>query len=67
MTFEKAIKQSIKKYFEGVMPNAYIEANGGSFTYTPEYFDDLEKEADGQDKESKGKGKKEEDVVDEHD
>ncbi len=49
------------------MPNAYIEANGGSFTYTPEYFDDLEKEADGLDKKSKGKGKKEEDVVDELD
>jgi hypothetical protein len=42
MTFEEAIRLSIKAYMKGKIPQSVNEAKGG-LRYTPEYFDDLEK------------------------
>ena len=42
MTFEDAIKMSIKKYFEGRMPEELMKSSGKEMKYTMEYFDQLE-------------------------
>jgi hypothetical protein len=43
MTFEEAIVKSVKAYLEGDMPKELMEASKET-KYTPEYFDELEKE-----------------------
>lgn len=43
MTFEEAVRKSIKAYFNGKDPSALIEAKGG-IKYTREFFDKLEEE-----------------------
>jgi hypothetical protein len=42
MTFEDAIKMSIKKYFQGRMPEELEKSSGKEMKYTMEYFDQLE-------------------------
>lgn len=44
MTFEEAIRVSIKSYLEGRDPEAYLEAAGTQPKYTREYFDQLEED-----------------------
>lgn len=43
MTFEEAVRKSIKAYFEGKDPENLLEAMGGT-KYTREYFDEMEEE-----------------------
>jgi len=46
-TFEDIIRQSIKSFKKGKMPDQtkqLLEEEGGELKYTPEYFDELEKE-----------------------
>jgi hypothetical protein len=43
MTFEDAVRKSIKAYFEGKDPENLLEAMGGT-KYTREYFDEMEEE-----------------------
>lgn len=58
MTFEEAIRKSIKSYYEGKMPEAFMKESGPQ-KYTPEFFDEMEdKIVSGKD--SKKKKKKEE-------
>ena len=40
MTFEEAITESIRKYFEGIKPEKYSEIQNPK--YTKDYFDDME-------------------------
>ena len=42
MTFEEAVRKSIKAYFNGEDPTALIDATEGGAKYTREYFDELE-------------------------
>jgi len=45
-TFEDVIRQSIKSFIKGKMPEQtkmILEEEGGELKYTPEYFDELEK------------------------
>ena len=49
MTFEEAIRKSIKAYFNGQDPSALIETMEGGSKYTREYFDETEKELLGKD------------------
>jgi hypothetical protein len=43
MTFEEAIRKSIKAYFDGKDPSALIEAKGG-IKYDRAFFDKLEED-----------------------
>mgnify|MGYP003121811741 CR=1 FL=1 len=43
MTFEEAIVKSVKAYLDGTVPKELLEVSEDS-KYTPEYFDELEKE-----------------------
>lgn len=43
MTFEEAIIKSIKAYLDGEMPQELLEVSEDT-KYTPEYFDELEKD-----------------------
>lgn len=43
MKFEEAVRKSIKAYFEGRDPEAFLEAHG-DIKYTREYFDEVEEE-----------------------
>lgn len=44
MTFDEAVKKSIKSFMQGKMPtNTSALKNDGLF-YTPEFFDDLEEQ-----------------------
>jgi hypothetical protein len=46
-TFEDIIRQSIKSFKKGKMPEEtklLLEEEGGEVKYTPEYFDELEEE-----------------------
>jgi|TARA_R110000851_G_scaffold139_1_gene498 hypothetical protein len=63
MTFDDAIKKSIKVFLQGKMPSKTSELSPEGLFYTPEYFDTLEaelldaptestKEKDAKDKES---------------
>jgi hypothetical protein len=44
MTFEDAIRESIRKYYEGESFENYSKASGKAVKYTPEYFDRVEEE-----------------------
>tara|TARA_R100001377_G_scaffold35160_2_gene19405 strand:- start:831 stop:1025 length:195 start_codon:yes stop_codon:yes gene_type:complete len=44
MTFDDAIKKSIKVFLQGKMPMKTAELNAEGLFYTPEYFDALEEE-----------------------
>ena len=44
MTFQDAVKKSIKQFMDGKMPKNLMEVSGGEVKYTPEYFDQLEEE-----------------------
>ncbi len=61
-TFEDIIRQSIKSFRKGKMPEqtkALLEEEGGELKYTPEYFDELEKELlEQKEKEDKKEAKK---------
>jgi hypothetical protein len=59
MTFEEAIRKSIRAFMKGDMPTSLIEASGGKMKYDQKFFDDLEKEILGEDKKSKKKGEEE--------
>jgi len=39
MTFQDAVKKSIKQFMDGKMPKNLMEVNGGELKYTPEYFE----------------------------
>jgi len=43
MTFEDAVRKSIKAYFEGKDPDNFLDAMGGT-KYNREYFDEMEEE-----------------------
>ena len=58
MTFEEAIRKSIKAFLKGEQPTNLAEASGGEVKYTLKFFDDLEKELVGATETKKGKGKK---------
>lgn len=58
MTFEEAIRQSMKAYRKGKRPEEAIKA-GMTFTYTMEFFDKMEKDLLSKSK-SKGKASDEE-------
>jgi hypothetical protein len=58
MTFEEAVRKSIRAFMKGEMPTSLIEASGGKLRYDQKFFDDLEKDILGEGKKSK---KKEED------
>jgi len=57
MQYREVVKKSIVSFMDGKMPEKTAEAKGGTLQYTPEYFDDLEKqllgEKAGTDKEDK--------------
>jgi hypothetical protein len=55
MTFEEAIRKSIRAYMKGKNPDNLFKAIG-KVKYTRDYFDSLEKDILGE--EDKGKGKK---------
>jgi len=44
MTFEEAVRKSIKAYFAGKDPENFISAHENGFKYDRQYFDDLEVE-----------------------
>lgn len=47
MTFQDAVRKSIKAFQQGKTPQSLLkirQENGGDLTYTPAYFDKLEKE-----------------------
>ena len=44
MTFDEAIKKSIKVFLNGKMPMKTGELKEDGLRFTPEYFDDLEDE-----------------------
>lgn len=49
MTFEEAIRKSIKAYFDGKDPTALLSTMEGGMKYTREYFDQAEQELLGKD------------------
>jgi len=61
MTFEEAIKKSIKAYFAGKMPTE-LGAVSEDLKYTREYLDDLEEKLVGKKKKKSSKKAKEKDV-----
>ena len=65
MTFEDAIKLSIKKYFEGKMPEELMKSSGKQMKYTMDYFDELENEMeDGDTPKVEAEDEDEEDIED---
>lgn len=60
MTFEEAVRKSIRSYFKGKEPTAMKEAKG-EIKYTMKFFDDLEKQVLGKDAAKKDKKSKGED------
>ena len=44
MDFTSAVKKSVTNFMAGKMPEALNELKEGSLVFTPEYFDELEKE-----------------------
>ena len=44
MTFDEAVKRSIKVFLKGKMPMKTSELKKDGLFYTPEYFDELELE-----------------------
>tara|TARA_R110001592_G_scaffold120466_5_gene324743 strand:- start:847 stop:1041 length:195 start_codon:yes stop_codon:yes gene_type:complete len=44
MTFDEAVKKSIKNFLKGKMPMETGSLTEGGLFYTPEYFDDLEQQ-----------------------
>jgi len=64
MTFEEAIVISVRKYYQGKMPEKLMETKKGEVKYTREYFDELEEELLNPKKKTK---KDEEDLEDELD
>jgi|14_taG_2_1085336.scaffolds.fasta_scaffold107955_2 hypothetical protein len=48
MTFEEAIKASIRQYYKGFQPEASLSLGELSTEYTPEYFDDVEQDMFGE-------------------
>jgi hypothetical protein len=44
MTFDEAVKKSIKVFLKGGMPMKTGELKEDGLFYTPEYFDELEEE-----------------------
>ncbi len=56
MTFEEAVKQSIKKYYEGIDPAATMELLGeeNPSEYGRDYFDSVEEEIFGEEVASDG-------------
>ena len=57
MTFDEAVKKSIKVFLQGKMPMETGEAKEEGLFFTPEYFDELE--ADLLDEPTKSKKDKE--------
>lgn len=52
MTFEEAVRKSIKAYFDGRDPENFLSAMG-KVKYTRDYFDELEEEMVGDPKAKK--------------
>jgi hypothetical protein len=46
MKFEDAIKKSIRSFMDGNMPKGMMEQMESEPMYTPEYYDELEKDMD---------------------
>jgi hypothetical protein len=44
MTFDEAVKKSIKQFVNGVMPMKTAELKEGGLLYTPDFFDQMEDE-----------------------
>lgn len=57
MTFEEAIRKSIKAYRDGKDPEALLKAKGKKLSYDRDYFNELEQEIVGK-KSKKQKSKK---------
>ncbi len=55
MTFDEAVKKSIKVFLKGTMPIKTGELKEGGLFFTPDYFDELENELSGETKKSKKK------------
>ena len=47
MRFEKAIRESVKAFSEGMLPEKTLGLSKEGIKYTPEYFDNLEMELNG--------------------
>ena len=63
MTFDEAVKKSIKVFMQGKMPMKTGELKEDGLFYTPDYFDELE--ADLLDEPTDSKKAKEEELEDE--
>ena len=48
MKFDEAVAKAIKTYYGGKLPEKVLELQGGTTKYTPEYFDEVEKELTGE-------------------
>ena len=48
MTFEEAVRNSIRQYYKGFSPEASLGTDEQSTQYTPEYFNDVENEMFGE-------------------
>ena len=57
MTFEEAIRKSIRAFMKGDTPQNLIDASGGKIKYDLKFFDELEKEILGEPKGKKSKKK----------
>jgi len=55
MTFDEAVKKSIKVFLKGTMPIKTGELKEDGLVFTPEYFDQLESELSGETNKSKNK------------
>jgi len=53
MEYRDVVRQSIKSFLEGERPQQIEALKEEGLKYTPEYFDDLEKELLGEEAESK--------------
>jgi len=49
MTFEEAVRKSIRAYFDGKDPSMLLETMEGEMKYSREYFDQAEQELLGKD------------------
>jgi len=64
MTFEEAVRKSIKAYFSGKDAENFLSENG-DLKYTREYFDEMEEELVGKEaKEKRSKDGQEKEMLD---
>ena len=62
MTFEEAVRKSIKAYFSGRDADNFLSEHG-DIKYTREYFDEMEEELIGSDEVDEKRSKEEEELL----